>query len=72
MTTPPTTVPSCVPSCCSSVVALPVGWVLLSIPLVVDVPLAPFILATLYLGLVLPAVVLTRRRPGCLGASAAP
>jgi membrane protease YdiL (CAAX protease family) len=44
-------------------IALPVGWVLLSIPLVVDVPLAPFILATLYLGLVLPAVVLTRRDP---------
>ena len=36
---------------------------LLSIPLVVDVPLAPFILATLYLGLVLPAVVLTRGDP---------
>ncbi len=44
-------------------VALPVGWVLLSIPLVVDAPLAPFILGTLYLGLVLPAVVLTRRDP---------
>ena len=28
-------------------VALPVGWVLLSVPLVVDVPLEPFVLATL-------------------------
>ena len=43
--------------------ALPVGWVLLSIPLVVDLPLAPFILGTLYLGLVLPALWLTRRDP---------
>ena len=43
--------------------ALPTGWVLLSVPLVVDVPLAPFILATLFFGLVAPAVVLTRRDP---------
>ena len=41
--------------------ALPTGWILLSVPLVVDVPLAPFILATLYVGLVAPAVLLTRR-----------
>ena len=45
-------------------VALPAGWVLLSIPLVVDVPLAPFILATLYFGLVAPALLLTRYEPG--------
>jgi membrane protease YdiL (CAAX protease family) len=45
-------------------VALPVGWVLLGIPLVVDVPLEPFILATLYVGLVAPALLLTRRDPG--------
>lgn len=44
-------------------VALPTGWVLLSVPLVVDVPLAPFVLATLFVGLVAPAVVLTRRDP---------
>ena len=44
-------------------VALPVGWVLLSIPLVTGLPLSPFILGTLYLGLLLPAVVLTRRDP---------
>lgn len=42
-------------------VALPVGWILLSIPLLTDLPLAPFVLGTLYLGLVLPAVVLTCR-----------
>jgi membrane protease YdiL (CAAX protease family) len=43
--------------------ALPVGWVMLSVPLVVDVPLAPFVLGTLYLGLVLPTVLVTRRDP---------
>ena len=46
-----------------TLVALPVGWVLLSIPLVTGLPLSPFILGTLYLGLVLPAAVLTRRDP---------
>jgi membrane protease YdiL (CAAX protease family) len=45
------------------VAALPVGWVLLSVPLVLDAPLAPFVLGTLYLGLVLPTVLLTRRDP---------
>jgi membrane protease YdiL (CAAX protease family) len=42
-------------------VALPVAWVLLSIPLLVDMPLEPFVLGTLYLGLVLPVVILIRR-----------
>jgi len=42
-------------------VALPVGWVLLSIPLVTDLPVEPFVLATLLFGLVTPALVLTRR-----------
>ena len=45
-------------------VALPTGWVLLSVPLLVDVPVEPFVLGTLLLGLVLPALVLTRRDPG--------
>ena len=44
-------------------VALPVGWVLLSIPLVADLPIEPFVLATLLLGLVAPALLLTRRDP---------
>ena len=43
--------------------ALPVGWVLLSVPLFVDLPIAPFVLGTLYFGLVLPTVLLTRRDP---------
>ena len=51
--------------------ALPVGWVLLSVPLFLDAPFAPFVLGTLYLGLVLPTVLLTRRRPRRLDASAA-
>jgi membrane protease YdiL (CAAX protease family) len=44
-------------------VALPVGWVLLSVPLVADLPIEPFVLATLLLGLVAPALLLTRRDP---------
>jgi membrane protease YdiL (CAAX protease family) len=44
-------------------VALPTGWALLSVPLVVDLPVEPFVLGTLLLGLVLPAVLLTRRDP---------
>ena len=44
--------------------ALPVGWVLLGLPLFVDVPIEPFVLGTLFLGLVTPAVLLTRRDPG--------
>lgn len=46
-----------------SIVALPVGWVLLSIPLLTDLPLDPFVLGTLYVGLVLPTAVLTRHDP---------
>lgn len=44
-------------------IALPVGWVLLSVPLVLDVPVEPFVLGTLVLGLVLPTVLLARRQP---------
>lgn len=44
-------------------VAIPVGWVLLTIPLLLDLPVEPFVLGTLFLGLVLPTVVLTRRDP---------
>jgi membrane protease YdiL (CAAX protease family) len=44
-------------------VAVPLGWLLLSVPLVTGLPLDPFVLATLYLGLVVPATLLTRRDP---------
>ena len=39
------------------------GWVLLSVPLVTDLPVEPFVLLTLAFGLVTPAVLLTRRDP---------
>lgn len=48
-------------------IALPVGWVLLSIPLFVDLPVEPFVLGTLAFGLVLPTVLLVRRDPGVDG-----
>lgn len=44
-------------------VAVLSGWVLLSLPIVLDQPFEPFVLATLLLGLVVPAVLLTRRDP---------
>jgi hypothetical protein len=37
-------------------VALPSGWVLLGVPVAAGVPVAPFVLATLLIGLVGPAV----------------
>lgn len=45
-------------------VALPTGWLLLSVPLMTGLPLEPFVLGTLLFGLVVPALVLTRRDPG--------
>jgi membrane protease YdiL (CAAX protease family) len=48
--------------------AVPTGWVLLSIPLLADLPVEPFVLGTLVLGLVVPAVVLTRGEAGRSGA----
>jgi hypothetical protein len=44
-------------------VAVPTGWVLLSIPLLLDLPMEPYVLLTLAVGLLAPAVVLTRRDP---------
>src|SRR5689334_2125530 len=41
-------------------VALPVGWLLLIPPVALDLPVEPFVLAVLVLGLVAPALVLTR------------
>ncbi len=43
--------------------ALLSGWVLLGVPVALGIPVAPFVLATLLLGLVAAAVVLTRRDP---------
>jgi membrane protease YdiL (CAAX protease family) len=45
-------------------VALPTGWIMLGLPVALGMPVEPFVLATLLLGLVTPAIVLTRRDPG--------
>ena len=42
-------------------IAVPVGWVLLTIPLLIDSAVEPFVLGTLLFGLVVPALVLTAR-----------
>ena len=42
-------------------VAVPVGWVLLTVPLLIDSAVEPFVLGTLLFGLVIPALVLTAR-----------
>jgi membrane protease YdiL (CAAX protease family) len=44
-------------------IALPSGWILLSIPLILDLPSEPFVLATLLFGLVVPALLLSRSDP---------
>lgn len=48
-------------------VALPVGWVLLTVPVLLDLPQEPFVLAALVLALILPALVLTARESGRAG-----
>jgi membrane protease YdiL (CAAX protease family) len=48
-------------------IAVPVGWVLLTAYQVLDLPQAPFVLLTLLVGLVLPAVLLVRRDPTTSG-----
>jgi membrane protease YdiL (CAAX protease family) len=44
-------------------VAVTTGWVLLSVPLLLDLPAAPFVLATTFLGLLVPALALSRHEP---------
>ena len=51
-------------------IALPVGWALLSVPVLLDLPQEPFVLGTLVLGLILPALVLTARDSGGVGVRA--
>ena len=46
------------------VLALGIGWPVLAIPAVVEVPGEPFLLALVYLGLLLPALVVTRAAGG--------
>ena len=45
-------------------VALPAGWLFLSVPLFTGWPVEPFVLATLFLGMVPAALLLTRRKDG--------
>ncbi|QAY72554.1 CPBP family intramembrane metalloprotease [Agromyces protaetiae] len=65
-------VPSLRPVAVFTAIALPVGWVALSIPVATGLPAEPFVLATLVFGLLLPALVLARRdglrtgRPGAV------
>jgi len=42
-------------------IAVPTGWLLLSVPLLTDLPVEPFVLMTTFLGLLLPALLLTRQ-----------
>ena len=53
-----------------ALVALVSGWVLLSLPIGLDLPVEPFVLGTLYLGIVLPAIILTARESGGAGVRA--
>ena len=46
-----------------ALVAVPSGWIFLGIPVALGIPVEPFVLLTLLVGLVLPAVLLTRRDP---------
>jgi membrane protease YdiL (CAAX protease family) len=60
----PTSRPDLRPLLVFAAVALPTGWLLLSLPLLLDAPTEPFVLATLLLGLLAPALWLSRRDPG--------
>jgi membrane protease YdiL (CAAX protease family) len=46
-----------------AVTAVATGWIVLTIPVVLGIPPEPFVIPTLLFGLVLPAVLLTRRDP---------
>ena len=66
--TPPITIragasPARSPLLSFAAVALPSGWILLGIPVASGLPVEPFVLATLLLGLVSPAVALTFKDP---------
>jgi membrane protease YdiL (CAAX protease family) len=46
------------------VLALGIGWVVLSVPAVAGIPFAPFLLALVFLGLLAPALVVSRMADG--------
>lgn len=62
--------PSLRPLLVFAAVAIPTGWVLLSAYQFLGLPQAPFVLATLLIGLILPAIVLTSRESGGKGVRA--
>ena len=47
-----------------ALIGVPSGWLFLGIPVALDIAVEPFVLLTLLFGLVIPAVILTRRGPG--------
>ena len=51
-------------------VALPIGWILLSLPVLLDAPQEPFALASILLALLPAALVITARRSGGAGVRA--
>ena len=59
--------PSLRPLLIFAAIAVPTGWVLLTAYQVLGLPQEAFVLATLVLGLVVPALVLTHRRHGSEG-----
>lgn len=62
--------PSLRPLLLFAAIALPVGWVLLSIPVALGLMQEPFVLGALILGLILPALWLTARESGRAGVRA--
>lgn len=68
--TPVPAAPPARPVLVLGLIALPTGWVLLSLPIILGLPAEPFVLGTLVLGLVVPAVVLTYRESGRRGLGA--
>lgn len=62
--------PSLRPLLLFAAIALPVGWVALSVPVALGLAQEPFVLLALVLGLILPALLLTARESGRPGVRA--
>jgi len=65
----PTPAPGLRPVLLLAAVALPAGWVLLSLALALELPLEPFVLLTTYGAMVVPVLLLTARESGRAGRS---
>jgi membrane protease YdiL (CAAX protease family) len=66
----PTGRPDIRPLLVFAALALPIGWVLLTVPVVLGLPTEPFALAATLFALFLPALVLTARETGRAGVGA--